>query len=189
MKKRSKCPSWRSRRSLRELLRWPCVSQRLRHAYQRPGLLSSCRSGPRPLQDCPRSVYDRPGTRNLVDCLGACGFSKSPVPLPSCRGQISKIVEKTHKQRSEVIFPCDEPSIRTRTSTVRERSGMLWRDAASRTSFCCMSSATQVHAFLATPVNESVGTSVADVAPARPKSYVPVNANQLLQRFGLDRIR
>ena len=47
----------------------------------------------------------------------------------------------------------------------------------------------KVHAFLATPVNESVGTSVADVAPARPKSYVPVNANQLLQRFGLDRIR
>jgi probable HAF family extracellular repeat protein len=46
----------------------------------------------------------------------------------------------------------------------------------------------KVHAFLATPVNESVGTSVADVAPTRPGSNLPANVDkQLLHRFGLDR--
>jgi probable HAF family extracellular repeat protein len=45
-----------------------------------------------------------------------------------------------------------------------------------------------IHAFLATPVNERVGTSVADVAPTHPKSNLPTNVNkQLLQRFGLGR--
>ncbi|MGA7931427.1 MAG: hypothetical protein WCA20_36215 [Candidatus Sulfotelmatobacter sp.] len=43
-----------------------------------------------------------------------------------------------------------------------------------------------IHAFLATPVNESIGTSVAAVARTHPKSNVPANVgNQLLQRFGL----
>jgi probable HAF family extracellular repeat protein len=42
-----------------------------------------------------------------------------------------------------------------------------------------------IHAFIATPVNESIGMSVADVAPTRPKSNLPANAGkQLLQRFG-----
>jgi probable HAF family extracellular repeat protein len=46
-----------------------------------------------------------------------------------------------------------------------------------------------IHAFLATPVNESVGTSVADVAPTHPKSNLPANLNkQLLQRFVLGRL-
>ena len=41
-----------------------------------------------------------------------------------------------------------------------------------------------IHAFLATPVYERVGTSVADVAPTRPKSNLPTNLNkQLLKRF------
>jgi probable HAF family extracellular repeat protein len=45
-----------------------------------------------------------------------------------------------------------------------------------------------IHAFLATPVNESVGTSVADVAPTHPKSNLPANVNkQLLKRFVLGR--
>jgi probable HAF family extracellular repeat protein len=45
-----------------------------------------------------------------------------------------------------------------------------------------------IHAFLATPVNASVGTSVADVAPTHPKSNLPANVRkQLLQRFGLGR--
>ena len=45
-----------------------------------------------------------------------------------------------------------------------------------------------IHAFLATPVNESVGTSVADVASTHPKSNLPANLNkQLLQRFGVGR--
>ena len=43
-----------------------------------------------------------------------------------------------------------------------------------------------IHAYLATPVNASVGTSVADVAPTRPKSNLPASVGkQLLQRFGL----
>jgi len=42
-----------------------------------------------------------------------------------------------------------------------------------------------IHAFLATPVNASIGESVADVA-TRPKSNLPANVSkQLLQRFGL----
>jgi probable HAF family extracellular repeat protein len=43
-----------------------------------------------------------------------------------------------------------------------------------------------IHAFLATPVNEPIGLSVADVAPTRPKSNLPANVGgQHLQRFGL----
>ena len=45
-----------------------------------------------------------------------------------------------------------------------------------------------VHAFLATPVNERVGTSVADVAPTYPQSNLPASVNkQLLRRFGISR--
>ncbi|HKF50660.1 MAG TPA: hypothetical protein VKB38_25070 [Terracidiphilus sp.] len=48
----------------------------------------------------------------------------------------------------------------------------------------------KIHAFLATPVNESVGTSVADVARTRPRSNLPENAGeQLLQRLGLGRLQ
>jgi probable HAF family extracellular repeat protein len=43
-----------------------------------------------------------------------------------------------------------------------------------------------VHAFLATPVNESIGRSIADVAPTRPQSNLPAKASgrllQLLRR-------
>src|SRR5580692_3972617 len=46
-----------------------------------------------------------------------------------------------------------------------------------------------VHAFLATPVNESVGTSVADVVHEHPKSNLPANVNkQLLRGLGLGRL-
>ena len=42
-----------------------------------------------------------------------------------------------------------------------------------------------VHSFLATPVNASVGKSVADVAPTHPHSNLPANVGkQLLRRFG-----
>jgi len=45
-----------------------------------------------------------------------------------------------------------------------------------------------IHAFLATPVNASIGKSVAEVAPTRLKSNVPANAGeQPLRRFGLVR--
>jgi probable HAF family extracellular repeat protein len=47
----------------------------------------------------------------------------------------------------------------------------------------------EIHAFLATPVNERVGTSVADVAPTHPKSNLPANVNkQLLRRFVIGRL-
>ena len=43
-----------------------------------------------------------------------------------------------------------------------------------------------IHAFLATPVNQSMGKSVADVAPTHPKSNLPaIVGEQHLQRFGL----
>jgi probable HAF family extracellular repeat protein len=43
-----------------------------------------------------------------------------------------------------------------------------------------------IHAFLATPVNASMGTSVAEVARTHPKSNLPANVGkQLLQRFRL----
>jgi probable HAF family extracellular repeat protein len=46
----------------------------------------------------------------------------------------------------------------------------------------------ETHAFLATPVDASIGTSVADVAPTHPKSNLPANGSkQRLQRFGLVR--
>ncbi len=45
-----------------------------------------------------------------------------------------------------------------------------------------------IHAFLATPVNASLGTSVADVARIHPKSNMPANVGQqLLPRFVLGR--
>ncbi len=45
-----------------------------------------------------------------------------------------------------------------------------------------------IHAFLATPVNASVGTSIADVARTHPKITLPANVGkQLLRRFGLGR--
>jgi probable HAF family extracellular repeat protein len=43
-----------------------------------------------------------------------------------------------------------------------------------------------IHAFLATPAHQSIGRSVAEVAPTRPRSNLPANVGeQHLQRFGL----
>jgi probable HAF family extracellular repeat protein len=45
-----------------------------------------------------------------------------------------------------------------------------------------------IHAFLATPVRQSIGRSVAEVAPTRPRSNLPANVSrQHLQKFGLIR--
>jgi len=45
-----------------------------------------------------------------------------------------------------------------------------------------------IHAFIATPVRESIGRSIADDEPTRPNSNFPANIGpQRLQRFGLDR--
>jgi probable HAF family extracellular repeat protein len=47
----------------------------------------------------------------------------------------------------------------------------------------------KLHAFLATPVNERIGRSVADVARTPPGPNLPANVGkQLLQRFGLGRL-
>jgi probable HAF family extracellular repeat protein len=43
----------------------------------------------------------------------------------------------------------------------------------------------KIHAILLTPADESIGRSVADVAPTRPKSSLPANTcHQHMQRFG-----
>jgi probable HAF family extracellular repeat protein len=44
-----------------------------------------------------------------------------------------------------------------------------------------------VHAILLTPIDEIVGRSVADDVPVPPKSNVPANASQFLQKFRLGR--
>jgi probable HAF family extracellular repeat protein len=47
-----------------------------------------------------------------------------------------------------------------------------------------------IHAFLATPAHQSIGRSVADVAPTHPNSNLPANAGeQFLRRFGLGQFR
>jgi probable HAF family extracellular repeat protein len=46
----------------------------------------------------------------------------------------------------------------------------------------------ETHAFLATPVDERIAKSIADVAPTHPKSNLPANVGkQLLQKFGRGR--
>jgi hypothetical protein len=46
----------------------------------------------------------------------------------------------------------------------------------------------KIHAFLATPVNASVGKSVADVARTLPKITLPANVGkQILHRLGVGR--
>jgi hypothetical protein len=35
-----------------------------------------------------------------------------------------------------------------------------------------------IHAFLATPVNQSIGRSVAEIAPTHPKSNLPANVSE-----------
>ena len=47
-----------------------------------------------------------------------------------------------------------------------------------------------IHAFLATPVNQSIGRSMADVARTHPRTTLPANvSNQLLRRFVLGPFR
>jgi probable HAF family extracellular repeat protein len=46
----------------------------------------------------------------------------------------------------------------------------------------------ETHAFLASPVGQSIGRSIADVAPVHPQSNLPENVRkQLMQRFQLGR--
>jgi probable HAF family extracellular repeat protein len=81
------------------------------------------------------------------------------------------------------LIPADSNLSIISASNINERgqiSGMAWvvngPDAGN------------IHAYLATPVDESIGTSMADVVRTHPKSTLPTNVGkQLLQRFGLGR--
>src|SRR5260370_3925860 len=81
------------------------------------------------------------------------------------------------------LFPTDSNLFATMANKINERgqiSGMATVLSGPH--------AGDIHAFLATPVNASVGRSVADVARAQPKITLPANVGkQLLQRFGLGR--
>ena len=81
------------------------------------------------------------------------------------------------------LFPADSNLFATMANKINERgqiSGMA--------TILSGPDAGKIHAFLATPVNASIGTSVADVARTHPKSSLPANVNkQFLQRFGLGR--
>ena len=78
------------------------------------------------------------------------------------------------------LFPADSNLFVISASNINERgqiSGMA--------TVLSGPDAGNVHAFLATPVNASVGKSIADVARTQPHSNVPANVGkQLLQRFG-----
>ena len=79
------------------------------------------------------------------------------------------------------LFPASSNLFATMANKINERgqiSGMAIVRSGPDTG--------NIHAFLATPANQSMGMSVADVAPTRPKSSLPANAGeQHLQRFGL----
>jgi probable HAF family extracellular repeat protein len=79
------------------------------------------------------------------------------------------------------LFPADSNLFVISASNINERgqiSGMATVLSGPDTG--------NVHAYLATPVNARIGTSVADVARTHPKSNLPANLHkQHLQRFGL----
>jgi probable HAF family extracellular repeat protein len=81
------------------------------------------------------------------------------------------------------LFPASSDLFATMANKINERgqiSGMA--------TVLSGPDAGDIHAFLATPVNASVGTSVAQVAGTHPKSNLSANVRkQLLQRFGLGR--
>ena len=81
------------------------------------------------------------------------------------------------------LFPASSNLYATMANAINERgqiSGMA--------TVLSGPNAGKIHAFLATPVNASVGKSVADVARTHPKITLPANVGkQLLQRFGLGR--
>jgi probable HAF family extracellular repeat protein len=82
------------------------------------------------------------------------------------------------------LFPASSNLFATMANKINERgqiSGMATVLSGPHTG--------EIHAFLATPVNERMDKSVADVAPTRPKSNSPANVNkQLLRRFVLGQV-
>jgi probable HAF family extracellular repeat protein len=82
------------------------------------------------------------------------------------------------------LFPASSNLFATRANKINE-SGQI----SGMATVLSGPHAGDTHAFLATPLNASVGTSVADVARTHPKSNLPANVGkQLLQRFGLGRL-
>lgn len=82
------------------------------------------------------------------------------------------------------LFPADSNLYATMANDINERgeiSGMATVLSGPHKG--------ETHAFLATPVNESIGLSVADVAPIGPKSNLPANAGkQTLQRLRIGQL-
>src|SRR5258708_26039202 len=81
------------------------------------------------------------------------------------------------------LFPASSNLYPTMANHINERGQIVgmatWRSAPHTR---------ETHAFLATPVNASIGTSTADVARTHPKSTLPANLGKHgLQRFGLGR--
>jgi probable HAF family extracellular repeat protein len=83
------------------------------------------------------------------------------------------------------LFPADSNLFATMANKINDRgqiSGMA--------TVLSGPDAGKIHSFLATPVNASVGRSVADVAPTRPGPDLPENlGKQFLQRLGLGRLQ
>ena len=81
------------------------------------------------------------------------------------------------------LFPGDSNLFATMANQINERGqivGMATVLSGPHTG--------ETHAFLATPVDERIDKSIADVAPAHPQSNLPENVRkQLMQRFQLGR--
>jgi probable HAF family extracellular repeat protein len=82
------------------------------------------------------------------------------------------------------LFPESSNLFATMANKINERGQIT-----GMATVCSGPHAGDIHAFLATPVNERIDRSVAEVAPTCPKSNLPANLNkQLLHRFGLGRL-
>jgi hypothetical protein len=82
-----------------------------------------------------------------------------------------------------MLFPASANLFATMANKINER-GQISAMAIVRSG----PDAGNIHAILLTPVNESIGRSVAEDVPTLPKSNVPINRNLILQRFRLARI-
>jgi probable HAF family extracellular repeat protein len=79
------------------------------------------------------------------------------------------------------LFPADSNLFATMADKINERGQI-----AGMGTVLSGPDKGDIHAFLATPTNQRIDKSIADVAPIQPKSNLPANAGkQLLQRSGL----
>jgi probable HAF family extracellular repeat protein len=81
------------------------------------------------------------------------------------------------------LFPADSNLSVTMANTINERGQITGMGTVLSGPHVG-----EIHAFLATPVDERIDKSIADVAPTHPKRNLPANiGKQLLQRSGLGR--